>query len=303
MLFRSPDDRERVRDAARRALAGQAPMRLDVRLHAADGAVRWVHVEAAVLEGEPGAPPRLVGILQDITERRAADEALQHARKVQALGQLTGNVAHDFNNVLTIILGRVEDLTDADDAQRRDAAAMIQAAAERGARLTGQLLAFARRQVLAPRTFDANTLVRSMESLLVWTAGRAVQVDLRLAEDLWPMTADPQPLETALVNLAFNARDAMPDGGTLTVETANAVVGEQPFVRIRVHDTGEGMAPDVLRRAIEPFFTTKEAGSGTGLGLSQVYSFVRQSDGLFHMDSAPGAGTTVTLYFPRAATV
>ncbi|WP_051340719.1 hybrid sensor histidine kinase/response regulator [Azospirillum halopraeferens] len=295
-------DRPRLRAAVKGAIAGRGALRLEVRLAGHDGAPRWVRVEASVLEsGDPTPRPRLIGVLRDITERRIADEALQHARKVEALGRLTGSVAHDFNNVLTIILGAVDDLEGtASEADRHDAAAIIEAAARRGTRLTGQLLAFARRQVLEPRTFDANALLTAMETLLTWTVGKSVRLDLRLAPGLWPTTADPQALETALLNLAFNARDAMPDGGTLVIETGNAVIDAKPHVRIRVSDTGTGMTPEVLRRAIEPFFTTRKPGYGTGLGLSQVYGFVAQSGGVFHMDSTPGRGTTVTLAFPRA---
>lgn len=246
-------------------------------------------------------------------ERESAVQ-LRQAQKMESLGQLTGGVAHDFNNLLTVILGNadllVEDLDEAAPRQRTNAE-MIQRAAERAADLTKRLLAFSRRQVLQPAEIDANALLTGMEGLLRRSLGAHVEVRFSLAADLWPTLVDPSQTEIAILNLAINARDAMPDGGVLTIETANVEV-ELPagaeggavsgsYVMIAVKDSGTGMPPEVLARAVEPFFTTKEAGKGSGLGLSMVYGFAQQSAGHMRIETEPGQGTTVRLYLPRAA--
>ena len=246
-------------------------------------------------------------------ERESAVQ-LRQAQKMESLGQLTGGVAHDFNNLLTVILGNadllVEDFGEKPTRQRTNAE-MIQRAAERAADLTKRLLAFSRRQVLQPTEVDANGLLKGMEGLLRRSLGAHVEVRFSLAADLWPTLIDPSQTEIAILNLAINARDAMPDGGLLTIETANveanlpageageAVSGA--YVMIAVKDAGTGMPPEVLARAVEPFFTTKEAGKGSGLGLSMVYGFAQQSSGHMRIESEPGRGTTVRLYLPRAA--
>ena len=246
-------------------------------------------------------------------ERESAVQ-LRQAKKMESLGQLTGGVAHDFNNLLTVILGNadllVEDLGEKSPRQRTNAE-MIQRAAERAADLTKRLLAFSRRQVLQPTEVDANGLLKGMEGLLRRSIGAHVEVRFSLADNLWPTLIDPSQTEIAILNLAINARDAMPDGGVLTIETANveanlpagaggeAVSGA--YVMIAVKDAGTGMPPEVLARAVEPFFTTKEAGKGSGLGLSMVYGFAQQSSGHLRIESEPGRGTTVRLYLPRAA--
>jgi signal transduction histidine kinase len=245
-------------------------------------------------------------------ERESAVQ-LRQAQKMESLGQLTGGVAHDFNNLLTVILGNADLLVEELDGttpRQRTNAEMIQRAAERAADLTKRLLAFSRRQVLQPAEIDANALLTGMEGLLRRSLGAHVEVRFSLAADLWLTLADPSQTEIAILNLAINARDAMPDGGLLTISTANVQIdlpagpeGEAvsgPYVMISVRDAGTGMPPEVLARAVEPFFTTKEAGKGSGLGLSMVYGFAQQSAGHMRIESQPGRGTTVRLYLPQA---
>jgi signal transduction histidine kinase len=250
-----------------------------------------------------------------IAQREKVEEALRQAQKMEAIGQLTGGVAHDFNNLLQVILGNLERLaprlrgTGADDELRRLIDAASRAAA-RAATLTQRLLAFSRRQPLMPTTLDVNRLVVGMSELISRTLGEAIRTETLLSGNVWRVSADENQLESALLNLAVNARDAMPSGGRLTVETRNVTLDEayagsqdgvQPgdYVQIAVTDTGTGMTKDVVERAFDPFFTTKGIGQGTGLGLSQVYGFVRQSGGHVRIYSEPGQGTTVKLYLPR----
>jgi PAS domain S-box-containing protein len=250
----------------------------------------------------------------EVAERLRAEEALRQAQKMEAVGQLTGGIAHDFNNLLTIIAGNVELLARhlPEDAQRlRRLAEAANQGARRAAALTQRLLAFSRRQALDPRPIDPNKLVASVSDMLRRTLGETVALETVLAGGLWQTTVDANQLENALVNLAVNARDAMPDGGRLTIETANAALDEayvaavpEPvpagqYVLIAVSDTGTGMDKATAERVFEPFFTTKEPGRGTGLGLSQVYGFVRQSGGHIRIYSEVGQGTTVKLYLPR----
>jgi Histidine kinase-, DNA gyrase B-, and HSP90-like ATPase/Response regulator receiver domain/His Kinase A (phospho-acceptor) domain len=225
------------------------------------------------------------------------------------VGQLTGGVAHDFNNLLTVVSGNLELIEHAADNGRvRQFAAAARRAADRGATLTAQLLAFSRRQKLNPKLVSANELISEFQGLIRQAVGGGCELRLRTDEQLWLCHIDPPLLETALLNLALNGRDAMPDGGVLEIETRNVVLDEGavagcvpgPYVRLSVADNGCGMPPEVRDRVFEPFFTTKEVGKGTGLGLSMVYGFVRQSDGHVTIESTPGAGTTVALYLPRA---
>ena len=244
---------------------------------------------------------------------KATEEALRQAQKMEAVGQLTGGIAHDFNNLLTGIVGsldlmrtrlaqgRTESLTRYIDAAMNSA--------HRAAALTHRLLAFARRQPLVPKSIDANALVISLEDLLRRTIGERLDLEIVVAPDLWCTLCDPNQLESALLNLAINARDAMPDGGRLTIATANAprektraeapVLAPGDYICISVADTGTGMSPEVVARAFDPFFTTKPIGQGTGLGLSMIYGFARQSNGHVSIDSRPGRGTVVKLYLPR----
>ena len=261
------------------------------------------------------ASGRLLGfakITRDITEKKAAEEQLRQAQKMEAVGQLTGGVAHDFNNLLTVIMGNLENLDrilpPAPSTQRIIAAALR--AASRAAMLTHRLLAFSRRQPLTPEVLSANKLVAGISELLRRTLGESILVETVLAGGLWPTLADGNQLENALINLAINARDAMPERGKVTIETANTHLDEayarmhdevQPgqYVGIFVTDTGIGMTPETVAHAFEPFFTTKEIGQGTGLGLSQVYGFIKQSGGHVKIYSEVGLGTTVKLYLPR----
>ena len=251
--------------------------------------------------------------------REQAEESLRHLQKIEALGQLTGGIAHDFNNLLQVILGSLDlaqhRLNRGDVITAECGWEQLQAAvrgAERAAMLTQQLLAFARRQPLAPQTLDLNRLVTSMSEMLRRTLGETIAIETVLAGGLWSVSADSNQLENAIINLAVNARDAMPNGGRLTIETANASLDEAyartheevtagQYVMLAISDNGVGMTGEVLGQAFEPFFTTKELGQGTGLGLSQVYGFIKQSGGHIKIYSEPGQGTTVKMYLPRLA--
>jgi signal transduction histidine kinase len=237
---------------------------------------------------------------------------LQQSQRLQAIGQLTGGVAHDFNNLLTVVLGNAELLAEQTQGAQRELAEMIVQAAGRGAELTQQLLAFARKQALDPRPTDVNQLVAGLDPMLRRTLGEHIEIESVRGAGLWPAMVDPGQLENALLNLCLNARDAMAEGGRLTIETANASLDRAyadrfpdvtpgQYVMIAVSDTGHGIAPEHLDKVFEPFFTTKEKGKGTGLGLAMVYGFIKQSAGHLNIYSEPGQGTTLKLYLPRAA--
>ncbi len=259
-----------------------------------------------------------LSVIIDITARNRAEAALRQAQKLEALGSLTGGVAHDFNNLLMIVLGSLELLGRRLPAGDARAARLLDAAlegAKRGAALTGRLLAFARQQELAPVPLDARTLLGALRPMLVHLLGPAIVIEEDLPADLWNLRADPSQLDLALLNLAANARDAMPEGGTLRLAARNAVIipAESSFIGtpvrpaavageyvvLTVGDTGAGMDEAALARAAEPFFTTKGPGKGTGLGLSMVHGFVVQSGGALQLSSRPGAGTSVELWLPR----
>ena len=252
-------------------------------------------------------------LTEQINEREKAESQLRQSQKMQAIGQLTGGIAHDFNNMLGVIIGSIElmqgRIKRGDFAIERflDGA---RTAADRAASLTKRLLAFARQQPLSPEPLDANKMIAKMSDLLRSTLGGHIRIETVTAGGLWLTKADLPQLESAILNIAINARDAMPDGGRLTIETGNAYLDEaycrqntevEPgqYVMIAVSDTGTGMPPDVVARAFDPFFTTKAVGSGTGLGLSQVHGFAKQSGGHIKIYSEPGSGTTVKLYLPR----
>jgi PAS domain S-box-containing protein len=285
-----------------------------------DGSYFWASVVIDAIHDENGSLIGFGKVTRDITERRQVQKALEEARealfqsqKMEAVGQLTGGVAHDFNNLLQAISGSLEVVEQRLTAGRIDVAqhiAMARTAVNRATALTQRLLAFARRQPLKPEYTNLNTLVPGMRDLIQKSVGEAVQVELSLAEELWPIWADANQIENALLNMAINARDAMPSGGRLQLETSNTHLdrayvelepGLQPgdYVMLAVTDTGTGMPPNVLARAFEPFFTTKPVGQGTGLGLSQLYGFARQSGGYVHIESKVGRGTSVRLYLPR----
>ncbi|MBW0144630.1 CHASE domain-containing protein [Sphingomicrobium clamense] len=251
-------------------------------------------------------------LVAEADARTEAESQLRQVQKMEAVGQLSGGIAHDFNNMLAIITGNLDMAQHTNsDTKRNKALSRAMMGAEKAAELTQRLLAFSRRQTLLPESIDPNKLVREMSELLRRTLGANVRLETVLAGGLWPVTADPSQLENAIVNLAVNARDAMPDGGKLTIETANAHLDDQyrldhadaptgQFVCIAVTDTGTGMPDEVQAKAVEPFYTTKGAGKGTGLGLSQVFGFVKQSGGHFAIYSEMGEGTTIRLYLPRA---
>jgi PAS domain S-box-containing protein len=249
----------------------------------------------------------------EIRERERAEEALRHSQKMEAVGQLTGGIAHDFNNLLQGILGSLGLIAKRIDQGRAAEATRFigaaNAAANRAAALIHRLLAFSRRQPLDPRPVDVNELVSSIEELLRRAAGESIIIDLSLTSEPWRTRCDPNQLENAILNLAINARDAMPSGGQLTIATRNVAVGDSEaqrhdvppgeYVAVHVRDTGTGMPAEVRSRAFDPFFTTKPSGQGTGLGLSMVYGFARQSGGTTTIESAPGQGTTVCIFLPR----
>jgi PAS domain S-box-containing protein len=311
-----PDDVEHTRAGFELTLVGQPAIRFVNRYRCKDGSYRYISWVGIQEDGYVYCTGR------DVTAEREAEielskaqDALRQAQKVEAIGQLTGGIAHDFNNLLTGIIGslalvrRRMATNNPDDIPRlMDAAS---AAALRAAALTHRLLAFGRRQSLDTRPNDVNRIVTGIEDLLRRTMGERIDLVCKLSGDLWTASTDANQLESALLNLAINARDAMPDGGHLTIETANvqldgayaslhedAQAGE--YVTVSVSDTGIGMPPEVLEKALDPFFTTKPVGEGTGLGLSVIYGFIKQSRGHLRIYSEAGQGTTVKLYLPRA---
>ncbi|SMX42438.1 PAS domain-containing sensor histidine kinase [Actibacterium lipolyticum] len=252
------------------------------------------------------------GIIHDLTERKQAEGALRQVQKMDAIGQLTGGVAHDFNNLLTVIVGNLEllEMQLEDEPGKLGLLKEAQEAADLGARLTERLLAFARRSPLEPQVIDLTALIHGLTDMLKRTLGATVELSTAIADEPWLLKVDPAQVESAIVNLAVNARDAMPGGGRLVLETQNIRLGENfladdiglslgDYVQISVTDTGSGMPKDVIERVFEPFFTTKEVGQGTGLGLSMVYGFSRQSGGHTTIYSEVGKGTTVNVYLPR----
>ncbi len=275
---------------------------------------RRIAVESRMaLFATPGGDRVVLESCRDITARRAAEDSLRQAQKMEAVGQLTGGIAHDFNNLLTIILANLQMLEDelAPGSPPSDLAGSATRAAQRGAELTRKLLIFARRQRLEATALDVNELVSSMTGMLARTLGEHIRIVESLAPDLPNVLVDGGQLETALLNLTVNARDAMPQGGRLSIETREIVVDDNdegrdgalapgPYVLVAVSDTGSGMTKEVVARAFEPFFTTKEAGKGTGLGLSMVYGFAKQSGGHVSLYSELGRGTTAKLYLPQA---
>ena len=278
-----------------------------------DGTRFWAVVVIDAIREENGELVGFAKITRDMTERRAMQEQLMQSQKMEVLGQLTGGIAHDFNNLLTVILGNLDTISRHVSTQSERVRRAVEHAtlgAQRAATLTQQLLAFARRQPLNPKPLDVNQLVAGMLELLARTLGEAINVDTRLTAGLWLVEADPHQLENTLLNLAVNARDAMPDGGTLTVKTSNVSAGASrdrgapagELVLISVTDTGIGMSEDVVTHAFEPFFTTKPIGQGTGLGLSQVLGYVVQSGGHIAIESAPKEGATIRIYLPRLTT-
>ncbi|MEQ9045473.1 MAG: ATP-binding protein [Sneathiellaceae bacterium] len=306
--FLYPQDLPGTRAEMRQARQGHETRHFDCRYVHRDG--RIVPLNWTGVWSEPEQQHFFVG--RDMTDRLATEEQLRHAQRLEAVGKLTGGIAHDFNNLLTVVLGNMDLALESSDQtpELRELCEAALHAAERGAELTRRLLAFARQQPLEPKRVEVNDLVGNIMRLLKRTLGERIESRFFAGEGLWPVMIDAANLEAAIANLAVNARDAMTDGGRLTVETDRAIldhdyVRDNPdavpgeYVVVIVTDTGHGMAPEVLHRIFEPFFTTKEAGKGTGLGLSMVFGFVRQSGGHIKVYSEVDVGTTFRLYLPR----
>ena len=294
------------------AMAGETIRDVRVQRRRKDGTLIDISFSGAAMYGPEGIRG-VAYALSDITESTKIEQQLRHAQKMDAVGQLTGGVAHDFNNLLTVITSTIDILSDgvADQPELAAIADLIGEAAARGAELTSQLLSFARKQALQPREVDVNELVLGTAKLLRPTLGENIEIQTKLEATAWPAMIDPSQLTTAILNLAVNARDAMPHGGKLTLETANIVLDEDyaaanhdivpgSYVMVVVSDTGTGIPADIADKVFEPFFSTKEVGKGTGLGLSMVYGFIKQSGGHLKIYSEPGIGTAIRLYLPQA---
>jgi len=302
------EDRSLVRRAFSEAKTdGSIDVEARVRGSAA-GETRWVHFNGRTFYVH-GAAMRIVGVIDDVTHRRAVEERLRQAQKIEALGQLTGGVAHDFNNLLQVISGGLQVVSRQSDPQRRERIfTSMKQAVDRGARLCRQLLAYSRRQALKPVAVDLERLIGGMGELLKRGLRSDVQIQTSFADGLWSVEVDPGELELVILNLALNARDAMPNGGRIEVSARNCssladhdLSGD--FVRLDIADSGVGMSPDILVHAFEPFFTTKEVGCGSGLGLAQAHGFAKASGGVARIASTPGLGTLVSLFLPRTLKV
>ncbi len=312
--FVHPDEREAVRAASRAAVEGGQPYSIEHRIVRGDGTVRWVQEQAKIVRDAQGRALRMVGTVQDVTERRQLEDQLRQLQKMEAIGRLAGGIAHDLNNALTAIAGYA-DLAlgelGADHPARADVEE-IRRATERAGSVTRQLLAFSRKQLLQPRAFDLNAVIASLSRMLARLLGPDIDVHASVGEALPLVLGDPGQVEQAVINLAVNARDAMPDGGRLEFSTSAADVDEAfarthvpmpagRYVLLRVSDTGHGMSRETQTHIFEPFFTTKDVGKGTGLGLSMVYGTLKQIGGFIFVDSEIDRGTTFRLYFPLAA--
>ncbi len=314
--------RDRVHPADRETLLAS------IETHLAEGDTHWQHEylfrkkdgsyahvleQRVVVRDIEKRNQRIIAGLRDVTRKLELEDQLRQAQRLEAVGQLTGGVAHDFNNLLTVVMGNADILVErlGADRQLQSLAEMVRTAASRGAELTHGLLAFARQQPLNPKVTDIGRLTQDIVPLIRRTVSERVEVKLLLGADLWPVEIDKSQLENAILNLVINARDAMPDGGTISIQIDNVTVdqgideqtsgvGPRPHVCLSIADTGSGMPPEVLNRVFEPFFTTKEVGKGSGLGLSMVYGFVKQSKGQIEIHSEVGKGMIVKLYLPRA---
>jgi len=309
-----PDDAVAVKEKTNTILLGQSDIfKFEFRMRCKSGSYIWILSRGFAVHNEDGRPVRFVGTHVDITDLVAIQDQLRQSQRMEAVGQLTGGVAHDFNNLLGIIIGNTDMLEyeiGEDERAKENVGAIIRAV-ERAASLINRLLAFSRQQPLSPETVSISNLITGLVDMLQRTLGETV--DMRVDSDLntWPAMIDPHQFENALINLALNARDAMSHGGVLTIRTTNVTLDEDyveryeelepgDYVEVIVSDTGAGMPLDVLEKVFEPFFTTKDVGEGSGLGLSMVYGFVKQSNGHITINSEKNLGTTVKLYMPRS---
>jgi signal transduction histidine kinase len=316
-----PEDRDEHRNQSMRSRQEQESESWDHRIVRPDGEVRWVRRKSAIVgHDDDGAPATMLVTHQDVTsikraesEREALQAQLTQAQKMEAVGNLTGGIAHDFNNILAVAIGNL-DLLKMELEPGSESDGLVETALSaclKGSELTKSLLAFSRRQPLQPKRVEINKLLGDNVKMLSRAIGERVQVELKLADSLWDVQIDPSQLESALLNMMVNARDAMPDGGRIIVQTRNTYLDQAycdqndevhpgDYVALELSDTGHGMPPEVVARVFEPFFTTKEKGKGTGLGLAMVFGFVKQSGGHVKIYSEVGHGTTIRLYLPRA---
>ncbi|MDQ4142573.1 MAG: PAS domain S-box protein [Actinomycetota bacterium] len=307
-----PEDRQLDAENLRKLFSGELDRYYrEKRYLTKDKKVVWVSLWASLIRDAQGHPLYGLGIVEDISERKTLEQQLRQAQKMEAVGRLAGGIAHDFNNLLFVIQNAARFVLDdlnAQDPKSADVKEILESA-ERASSLVRQLLAFSRKEVVRPRVVDLGGVVRDVEKLLTRTIGEDIRLVTRLSDGLWPTEIDPGHLEQVIMNLAVNARDAMPDGGVLTLETSNVVVDEQAaeelpglspgnYVRLNVSDTGCGMSPEVASRVFEPFFTTKPRGSGTGLGLATVYGIIKQAGGFIYVSSELGSGSSFHVYLP-----
>jgi PAS domain S-box-containing protein len=315
-FLQGPETDKAVVAEIREAVLHQREVSVEILNYRKNGSTFWNALFISPVYDREGRLIYFFSSQLDVSRRKDAEDALRQAQKMEALGQLTGGIAHDFNNLLQVIIGYVDSLKDMagryKDARMARSVDNIGQAAERASTLTQQLLAFARKQRLEGRAVNLNTVVEHMTEIAKRTLGGAIEFRTKLAPDLWNCRLDTVQAELAILNILINARDAMPDGGSVVIETANREIDQEDvnafgalepgrYACIAVTDTGGGMAPDILARVMEPFFTTKEEGKGTGLGLSMVYGFAKQSGGLVRIYSEVGRGTTVRLFFPASA--
>lgn len=309
------DDLLLLQTVARNAAKGH-PYEAAYRIIHPDGSIRFVKSRGGPIFNAAGEVEKVIGTMRDVTEEKRREDQLRQAQKMEVIGQLTGGVAHDFNNLLHIMIGNTELLEDSigEDKDAQPQLEAIKSAVDLASNLTSRLLAFSRQQTLSPVVADIFQLISSLDDMLRRTLGETINLRIESVSNLWPATIDPHQFENALINLAVNARDAMPGGGTLKIETANVTLDEAyverhedvipgEYIKVAVSDSGTGILPEVLSQVFEPFFTTKEVGEGSGLGLSMVYGFVKQSKGHVTISSEAGYGTTIKLYLPRSEDV
>jgi PAS domain S-box-containing protein len=308
-----PEDRAHILAVEERFQKNRDLFQAEYRMYARDGRILWFRDEAVMLPEIADQPCLMQGVMYNITERKRLEDQLRHSQKMEAVGVLAGGVAHDFNNLLMLIQGHNERLRAglAGDAAAQKESLAIEQAVTRAASLTGRLLAFSRKQVLQPKVLDLNAVLSEVTKMLDRLIEKNITLRVAFAPELWSVKADPGQVEQLIMNLAVNARDAMPQGGQLNIETRNIEIGgsharlaegirEGQYVLLMIRDNGVGMPPETQARMFEPFFTTKEPGKGTGLGLAIVYGVVKQVGGWVHVETKPGQGTTFEIYIPRA---